>query len=148
MENRGSGVEVRHARGRGELEQALALRERVFCVEQGVAPAAERDGLDDQAIQIVAVESGRVIGTCRVLVDGEIARLGRMAVEARARGRGIGAAILAAAERSARRAGARLMRLHAQRYVEDLYVAAGYIARGEPFAEEGIPHLAMEKRIA
>ena len=141
-------MDVRPARDRSEVDQALALREQVFSVEQGVDLAADRDGLDDLAIQVVAVESGRVIGTCRVLVDGDIARLGRMAVESRARGRGLGAAILAAAERLARDAGARLMRLHAQRYIEDLYAAAGYTAYGEPFVEEGIPHVAMEKRLA
>jgi len=141
-------VEVRRARDRGELERALALREQVFCVEQGVELAADRDGLDDYAIQLVAVEEDRVIGTCRVLVEDEIGRLGRMAVEARSRGRGVGQAILAAAERSARDAGARLMRLHAQRYVEDLYAAAGYAPYGEPFVEEGIPHVSMEKPLA
>ncbi len=141
-------MEVRAARDRGEVEQALALREQVFCVEQGVELAADRDGLDDLAIQVVAVDSGRVIGTCRVLVDGEIGRLGRMAVEAGSRGRGLGAAILTAAEQSARDAGARLMRLHAQRYIEYLYAAAGYMPYGEPFVEEGIAHVAMEKRLA
>ena len=130
------------------IEQALALRERVFCGEQGVELAADRDGLDDVALQLVALDGGRVVGTCRVLVEGEVGRLGRMAVEPGARGRGVGAAILAAAERSARDAGARLMRLHAQRYVEGLYAAAGYTPYGEPFVEEGIPHVAMEKRLA
>jgi predicted GNAT family N-acyltransferase len=141
-------VEVRPARDRTEVDQALALREQVFCVEQGVPLVADQDGLDDVAIQVVAVEAGRVIGTCRVLVEGDIGRLGRMAVEAAARGRGLGAAILAAAEQSARDAGAREMRLHAQRYIEDLYAATGYTPYGEPFVEEGIPHVAMEKRIA
>jgi predicted GNAT family N-acyltransferase len=141
-------VDVRLARDRREVDQALALREQVFCVEQGVELAADRDGLDDQAIQIVAVEDGRVIGTCRVLVDDEVGRLGRMAVEARSRSRGVGKEILAAAERSARDAGARLMRLHAQRYVEDMYEAAGYTPYGDPFVEEGIPHVSMEKRLA
>lgn len=141
-------MDVRPARDRDEIDQALALREQVFCVEQGVPLAADQDGLDDLAIQVVAVESGRVIGTCRVLVEGRVGRLGRMAVEAPARGRGLGAVILAAAEQSARDAGARVMRLHAQRYVEDLYAAAGYTPYGEPFVEEGIPHVAMEKRLA
>jgi predicted GNAT family N-acyltransferase len=141
-------VDVRPARDRSEVDQALALREQVFCVEQGVALAADRDGLDDEAIQIVAVESGRVVGTCRVLIDAGVGRLGRMAVAARARGEGLGAAILAAAEQSARDAGARVMRLHAQRYIEDLYAAAGYTPYGEPFVEEGIAHVAMEKRLA
>jgi predicted GNAT family N-acyltransferase len=141
-------VDVRTARDREEFEQALALREQVFCVEQGVALEADQDGLDEQAIQVVAVESGRVVGTCRVLVDDGIGRLGRMAVERSVRGRGVGAVILAAAERSARDAGARLMRLHAQRYVEDLYMAAGYTPYGQPFVEEGIPHVSMEKPLA
>jgi len=141
-------VDVRTARDREEFEQALALREQVFCVEQGVALEADQDGLDEQAIQVVAVESGRVVGTCRVLVDDGVGRLGRMAVERGARGRGLGAAILAAAEQSARDAGARLMRLHAQRYVEDLYMAAGYTPYGQPFVEEGIPHVSMEKPLA
>ena len=141
-------MEARRARGRAEVEQALALREQVFCVEQGVALAADRDGLDDEAIQIVAVEGERVVGTCRVLMDGEIGRLGRMAVDRRARGRGAGGAILAAAERSARDAGARQMWLHVQRYVVDMYAAAGYAVYGETFVDEGIPHVSMEKRLA
>lgn len=141
-------MDVRPARDRGEIEQALALREQVFCVEQGVPLAADQDGLDDVAIQVVAIEDGTVIGTCRVLVDAGVGRLGRMAVAAPARGRGLGAAILAAAEQSARDAGARLMRLHAQRYVEDMYAAAGYTPYGEPFEEEGIPHVGMEKQLA
>jgi ElaA protein len=141
-------VEVRLARDRSELDAAFALRERVFCGEQGVALAADRDGLDDEAIQVVAVDGDGVVGTCRVLIDGEVGRLGRMAVERSIRGRGVGAAILAAAERSAVDAGARSMRLHAQRYVEDLYAAAGYAPYGEPFVEEGIPHVAMEKPLA
>ena len=141
-------MDVRPARDRAEVEAALALREEVFCVEQGVGSAADRDGLDDEALQIVAVAGGRVVGTCRVIVDGDVGRLGRMAVTREVRGRGLGAAILAAAERSARDAGARLMRLHAQRYVEDLYAAAGYAPYGDPFVEEGIPHVAMEKALA
>ena len=140
-------MDVRPARDPSEVDQALALRKQVFCGEQGVPLAADQDGLDARAIQIVAVESGRVIGTCRVLVDGDVGRLGRMAVEAASRGRGLGAAILAAAEHSARDAGARQMRLHAQRYVEDLYIAAGYTPYGDAFVEEGIPHVSMEKRL-
>lgn len=141
-------MEVRPARERAELEQALALRERVFCGEQGVSLALERDGRDGDALQIVAVSDAGVVGTCRVLLDGEVGRLGRMAVEPDARGRGVGAAILAVAERSAAEAGALSMRLHAQRYVEDLYAKAGYVPYGEPFDEAGIPHVSMEKPIA
>ena len=130
------------------MESALDLRERVFCGEQGVRLAAERDGRDADALHVVAVEDGTVLGTCRLVFDGDLARFGRRAVEARARGRGIGAALLAEAERHARERGARLMRLHAQTGVQGLYSACGYVTCGAPFEEEGIPHVTMEKQLA
>ena len=139
---------VRTARDEAEVAAALDLRERVFCGEQGVELAAERDGRDDEALHVVALEDGHVVGTCRVLVDGEVARLGRMAVEPGLRGRGLGAAVLAEAEASARAAGGRRMRLHAQLAAEPLYARAGYEPRGERFVEEGIDHVAMEKALA
>jgi len=136
---------VRTARGPDEVALALALRERVFCGEQGVELDAERDGLDSEAVHVVAVAGEQVVGTCRLLIEGAEARVGRMAVEPRRRGGGIGSAVLAAAEQHAARAGATVVRLHAQAAAEPLYVRAGYSAYGERFVEEGIHHVAMEK---
>jgi predicted GNAT family N-acyltransferase len=141
-------VVVRQARDEHEIAAALDLRERVFCGEQGVSLAVERDGRDPEALHVVALEEERLVGTCRLVFDRETARLGRMAVEPGARGRGLGAAILLAAERSAREAGARRITLHAQTAVKDLYSRHGYIPHGEPFVEEGIDHVAMEKVLA
>jgi predicted GNAT family N-acyltransferase len=138
-------VVVRRARDRSEIEAALELRRRVFCEEQGVAPAADRDGRDGEAIHVVAIEEGTIVGTCRVLVDAGRARLGRMAVEAGLRGRGIGGELLEAAERSALRTGAERVTLHAQAAAESLYVRGGYEPVGERFLEEGIEHVRMEK---
>jgi predicted GNAT family N-acyltransferase len=120
----------------------------VFCGEQGVSPAADRDGRDSEATHIVAVEEGRVLGTCRLLFRGTTARLGRLAVEPHARGRGLGAAILAEASRVARVAAADRISLHAQTYAKELYTRDGYAEAGEPFEEEGIEHVAMEKQLA
>jgi predicted GNAT family N-acyltransferase len=141
-------VLVRAAEDAQEVTEALALRERVFCGEQGVDFGAERDGRDPEALHVVAFGEGALVGTCRVLLDGDVARLGRMAVEPGLRGHGIGAAVLDEAERQARAAGARSMRLHAQAAAESLYARAGYEPRGERFVEEGIEHVAMEKRLA
>jgi len=140
-------VDVRPARDAAEVEWALELRERVFCGEQGVDLAAERDGRDGEALHVVALDDGRLVGTCRLLADGTVTRLGRMAVAPEARRRGVGLAVLAAAERCAQRAGATQMRLHAQAEVIDLYARAGYVTCGEPFVEEGIDHVGMEKSL-
>ena len=120
----------------------------MFVDEQGVSPTADRDGRDPEAVHLVAVEDGRVIGTCRVLIQGPLARLGRLAVERDRRRRGIAAAILDAAGVVAREAGATEIDLHAQTYALALYRDAGYTERGEEFVEEGIRHVAMRKALA
>lgn len=141
-------MQVRPAASEAEAAAALDLRERVFCGEQGVSAAADRDGRDPEALHIVALDDGRIVGTCRVLFDEDLARLGRMAVEAPLRGHGIGRAVLDAAESEARARGAARMRLHAQTSAVALYERAGYSAVGDVFMEEGIPHLTMEKELA
>jgi predicted GNAT family N-acyltransferase len=141
-------VEVREARTDEEVAAALELRWRVFCAEQGVSFEADQDGRDPEAVHIVAVEEGAVIGTCRLLFRGQVARLGRLAVEPDRRGDGVAAAILREADRVASDAGAESIALHAQTYALTLYEQAGYEEYGPTFVEEGIEHVAMEKRLA
>jgi predicted GNAT family N-acyltransferase len=141
-------AQVRPASGPDEVAAALRVRERVFTDEQGVRSDADRDGRDGEAMHIVAVEDGEVIGTCRLVFDGTVARLGRMAVKAELRGQGVGAALLEEAERRARDAGSRRIDLHAQTPAISLYSRGGYVQRGERFVEEGIPHVPMDKSLA
>lgn len=139
---------MREARSEDEVTAALALRSRVFCGEQGVSFEADQDGRDGEATHVVALEDGVVIGTCRLLFRGTVARLGRLAVESGRRGDGVAAAILREADRVALDAGAESIALHAQTYALTLYENAGYAEYGPPFVEEGIEHVAMEKRLA
>jgi len=141
-------VEIREARSESEVRAALDLRERIFCGEQGVSFEADQDGRDAEATHIVAIDDGVVIGTCRLLFRGEVARLGRLAVESGRRGDGVAAKILSEADRVATEAGAQAIALHAQTYAQSLYERAGYEEYGPTFVEEGIQHVAMEKRLA
>ena len=77
---------------------------------------ADQDGRDPEATHIVAVDDGVVIGTCRLLFRGPVARLGRLAVEQDRRGDGVAAAILREADRVAAEAGSESIALHAQTY--------------------------------
>ena len=141
-------VEVREALTEEEMSEALALRSRVFCGEQGVSFEADQDGRDPEATHIVAVDDGVVIGTCRLLFRGPVARLGRLAVERERRGESVAAEILREADRIATEAGSESIALHAQTYAQALYERAGYEEYGPTFVEEGIEHVAMEKRLA
>jgi predicted GNAT family N-acyltransferase len=141
-------VEVRPARGEKEIEAAKQLRLRVFSGEQGISPDAEVDGLDPGAIHIVALRRGAVVGTCRLRFPRGQCKLERMVVEPSLRRTGIGSALAEEAEREALRQGASGVTMHAQRQVEGFYAGCGYVAEGETFLEEGIPHVAMRKALA
>lgn len=141
-------VEVRRVGGEQEMAAALDLRDRVFCVEQRVPKHEEIDGRDGEALHLVAVRDGRVIGTCRLLFVDHTVQFSRLAVDVSARRQGIATLLLQEADREARAAGARRMVLHAQTYARDLYLAAGYEERGRVFVEAGIEHVAMERRLA
>jgi len=140
--------EVRRARGETEMRDLLELRHDVFCNEQGVPPNEEVDGRDPEALHLVAIMDGTVVGACRVLMVGSTAQFSRLAVLASMRRRGIATALLDVAEAETRAAGGRRLVLHAQTYARELYELAGYRARGRVFVEAGIEHVAMEKTLA
>jgi predicted GNAT family N-acyltransferase len=139
--------EVRRVRGSDEMAAALRLRHEVFCIEQGVPERDELDGRDAEAIHLVALSDGQLLGVCRVLMVGTTAQFSRLAVRASARRRGIATALLEAADAETLAAGGRRLVLHAQTYARQLYEIAGYQPRGRAFTEAGIEHIAMEKQL-
>jgi ElaA protein len=138
---------VRPARDQAEVDAALALRYGVFCVEQGVSLAEERDGLDAEALHLVVVDDGEVVGTCRLLAHGTEVRLGRMAVAPTHRGRGLAAELLIEADARARALHAQRITLAAQLSAQALYERAGYAPYGDVFLDAGIEHVMMGKAL-
>jgi predicted GNAT family N-acyltransferase len=145
----------RRARSPRELEEVIEVRIRVFCDEQGVDRDAEVDGLDDEAIHLVALERGKVIATCRLRLDpgdpggeGGACKLERLAVDKEFRGRGIGRALVEKAAEEAFREGAGEMVAHAQTQAREFYERAGYaVVDPEPFMEDGIEHVKMSRKL-
>jgi putative N-acetyltransferase (TIGR04045 family) len=138
-------VEVRWATSDRELAGAVAVREQVFCREQGVAKEEELDGLDDQALHLVAIEPDRerVVATLRLLLANGDAKIGRVAVERDWRRRGIAARMLEMAIARAGERGCERARLAAQIQATALYAQAGFAVESEPFEEAGIAHVWM-----
>ena len=142
------GVVLKLVERKSELEAAISLRFRVFVAEQSVPPEEEMDEADATATHAVAMYQGQVVGTGRVVLrDGELAQIGRMAVEAAWRRRGIGGLILEFLEEEARAQGMHRGMLHAQEYVKSFYAAHGYREFGETFLEAGIRHIEMRKEL-
>ena len=129
-----------------EAEPALhAVREQVFVQEQQVPLELEWDGLDAEALHVLAVDAkGRPVGTGRMLADGHI---GRVAVLPTWRGRGVGRALVAALLELARRRGLHRVRLAAQTEAIGFYETLGFAAHGPEFMDAGIPHRHMEREV-
>ncbi|MCL2655933.1 MAG: GNAT family N-acetyltransferase [Betaproteobacteria bacterium] len=121
---------------------AFPVREAVFVREQGVPVEIEQDEWDARALHAVALLNGSVVGTGRLLPDGHI---GRLAVLQRARGFGVGKALISALMEEARKSGMQSVALHAQTHATSFYVAMGFRREGEEFIEAGIPHIAMQR---
>ncbi len=134
---------IRWARGPSDLDGAIALREEVFVREQDVPVEEELDGRDDEALHLVALDGGRVIGTLRLLFDGTTVKVGRVAVERAWRRRGLAAAMLDEAHAEAERRGCTRARLASQVEVVALYQRAGFAVESEEFEEAGIAHVWM-----
>lgn len=123
-------------------DRLRAIRARVFIEEQGVPKDLEWDGLDENADHFIALnEAGLALGTARLLNTGQI---GRMAVLAEQRGKGIGRQLLEAAVSHAVTLGMPRVFLHAQRHAEAFYRKSGFVPTGAQTVEAGIEHVEMD----
>lgn len=130
-----------------EYDSALAdlrsVRDVVFVQEQNIPPELEWDALDPLCRHVVARDAeGRPIGTGRLTPQHTI---GRMAVLADWRGRGVGAALLLALTDEARRLGWREVSLHAQISAIGFYSRHGFLPYDARFLDAGIDHQAMRR---
>ncbi|MDM7459413.1 MAG: GNAT family N-acetyltransferase [Paracoccus sp. (in: a-proteobacteria)] len=129
-----------------DLDACHALRRRVFIEEQNVSEADEMDDLDGQAIHLLAHENGQPLGTARLILKGDTGKIGRVAVLAEARGRGIGAALMRAALEALRaRTGIRRAVLSSQTHAIGFYEKLGFVAHGPVYDDAGIPHRDMSR---
>ncbi|GAC1345770.1 MAG: GNAT family N-acetyltransferase [Myxococcales bacterium] len=145
---------VRLAESPKDRAACLRLRWTVFVEEQGVPPSLEKDAHDEPSAEtlhaLAEIDSARGepvpagAGRCIFLAPG-VAKLQRMAVVDDARGKGVGAQLLAFLEEEARKRGARRFTLSAQLDARGFYERAGYRAVGEVFQDAGIAHIAMER---
>jgi len=129
-----------------EMTAINAIRTKVFQEEQGVDPTLEFDGRDETADQLLAYLDNQPVGTARIrYLDGQTAKIERLAVLSPARGRGIGKQLMAQAIAVAAQKDVKQVVVNAQEYVKGLYLQLGFVQEGGIFDEAGIPHVKMRK---
>jgi ElaA protein len=113
------------------------------CVYQDV------DGKDQKALHIIGKKGNNIIGYTRVFKPGDYfkeASIGRVVVAEKERhlkyGNELMNASIKAIESSFQ---VNKIKLSAQKYLESFYSNLGFKTTGEPYFEDGIPHIAMVK---
>jgi len=121
-----------------------AVRFAVFVDEQKIPSDLEMDDRDAECHHWLATdERGDAIGTVRLDV-GAHGKVGRLAVLARARGHGVGRALMLHVHELARARGLARVWCHAQISAAPFYEKLGYRIASEAFEEAGIEHVRME----
>lgn len=133
-------IEIRGTTWQRDSAILSEIRQRVFIEEQNVPKELEWDDADDDAQHWLAFHNNEPVGTARMLRNGHI---GRMAVLARARNRGVGSQILRTILQTATQQQFREVYLHAQIHALPFYERHGFIAEGPEFIDANIPHRTM-----
>jgi predicted GNAT family N-acyltransferase len=139
-----AGVTVRIGSWEALASVVAPIRFRVFVDEQGVPAEMELDEFDAVSWHVVALADGEPVGTGRLLPDGHI---GRMAVLAGWRGRGVGSALLESLVAEASRRGMTRLVLSAQTHALDFYIRFGFAPEAAVYDEAGLPHQAMRRTL-
>jgi ElaA protein len=129
------------------LHDALALRCRVFILEQG--PYQDPDDADKSSWHLLgrAAPGGALLATLRVVDPGVSypePSIGRVVTAPEARGTGAGRALVR--EGLARCAAAwpgRAVRISAQAHLQRFYGEVGFTTVSDEYLEDGIPHVEM-----
>lgn len=129
-----------------ELYAILQLRSEVFVVEQNCV-YQDMDGKDQKSAHLMAWHNNKLVAYTRLLPKGvsfEEASIGRVITSPFYRGLGIGITLL---EKSIEQILATYqtnkIRIGAQLYLKNFYENFGFVAEGEAFLEDGIPHIEM-----
>jgi predicted GNAT family N-acyltransferase len=138
---------VRPVSSDADWETARAIRTVVFIEEQRCAPEEEWDGFDESSRHLLAWLGDEAIGVARwraVPHGGRaVAKLERFAILRDYRGRGFGRQLILQTMDDARLGGFDEYLVHAQTYLEDLYLDLGFVRIGETFVEADLPHVCM-----
>lgn len=132
--------------GLDDLYDALALRCRVFILEQGAY--LDPDGLDRQAAHLLGRDAAGVLQACLRVVDPGLKypepSIGRVVIAPELRGSGFGRTLMEQGVAHCEAAWpGRGIRISAQVQLRAFYGSLGFAPVGEPYLEDDIPHLQM-----
>lgn len=140
-------ISVHKITNQQELEEAFKVREKVFVVEQQVAPEDEYDEYEASSTHFIAYDAdNNACGTARWRRTDRGIKLERFAVLERVRGSGIGSLLVKQVLediQSVTKKERITVYMHAQTHAVKFYEKFGFRCYGEEFDECDIMHFEM-----
>jgi ElaA protein len=132
-----------------EVYNMLALRDLVFVVEQKCI-YLDADDRDKMAFHIMGFDrDNKLVAYCRLFAPGQVykeASIGRVVTHPSARRTGLGKELMREAiAQIAKLFDTRLIRISGQLYLKEFYQNLGFVAFGDEYLEDDIPHIAMRR---
>ncbi len=131
---------------RDELYDILRFRQEIFVVEQK-SWYLDADGLDQSSLHLLVLDKGILIGYLRLTPPGKKypeTSIGRVSIDKGYRGEKLGDHLLIMGIEKGKEAyGSGSYRISAQEYLISYYEKHGFKVQGNPYDEDGIPHIEM-----
>ena len=130
---------------REQINDIFSLRSEVFIVEQE-CPYQDVDGKDETADHLMLRVDNELVGYTRVFPENTYfkeASFGRAVVKKSHRGEGYGHLLVDKSLEYLKSKKQSSIKISAQSYLKDFYSSHGFMAKGEEYMEDGIPHTAM-----
>ena len=125
-----------------EVENIFSLRSEVFVVEQDCV-YQDIDGKDQKAKHVLGKKENDIVAYARIFKPGDYfkeASFGRAVVKKTERGKGVGDELVINCLENITE---EEIKISAQSYLKEFYASHGFIAKGDEYMEDGIPHTAM-----
>ena len=130
---------------RKEINDIFSLRSEVFVVEQECI-YQDIDGKDEKADHVLLIINNELVGYTRVFNENiyfKEASFGRAVVKKNYRGEGYGHLLVEKSLEHLKTNKQSPIKISAQSHLKEFYSSHGFVARGEEYMEDGIPHTAM-----
>lgn len=127
------------------LYEVLQLRNEVFIVEQN-CPYLDIDDKDQAATHLLALDNNKLVGYARLLFDKEknAISFGRLITAKSHRGQSIGKCLMEHIMSYFQTHHAKTqVKISAQCYLKAFYAQFGFKEQGNPYDEDGLPHIQM-----
>ena len=130
---------------RKEINDIFSLRSEVFVVEQECI-YKDIDGKDEKADHVLLIINNELVGYTRVFNENiyfKEASFGRAVVKKNYRGEGYGHLLVEKSLEHLKTNKQSPIKISAQSHLKEFYSSHGFVAKGEDYMEDGIPHTAM-----